>query len=114
MFVNAPASLPACLLLLLAVAVFLSQTCLAIYRYRSLYNEDGQLTLLQFLTLLSKHCIRLDNTKRRMETNNNEDPFRVRLKFTAVDYIKMSILAVTLLPIRLIGERECLQTADLT
>lgn len=49
-----------------------------------------------------------------METNNNEDPFRVRLKFTAVDYIKMSILAVTLLPIRLIGERECLQTADLT
>ena len=56
MFVNAPA----CLLLLLAVvAVFLSQTCLAIYRYRSLYNEDGQLTLLQFLTLLSKHCIRL-------------------------------------------------------
>ena len=41
-----------------------------------------------------------------METNNNEDPFRVRLNFTAVDYIRMSILAVTLLPIRLIGERE--------
>ena len=46
-----------------------------------------------------------------MESNNNEDPFRVRLKFTAVDYIKMSILAVTLLPIRLIGETEC---SDLT
>ena len=41
-----------------------------------------------------------------METNNNEDPFRVRLKFRAGDYIRMSILALTLLPIRLIGERE--------
>ena len=43
---------------------------------------------------------------RTMETNNNEDPFRVRLRFTALDYIKMSILAVTLLPIRVIGERQ--------
>ena len=48
-----------------------------------------------------------------METNNNEDPFRVRLRFTAMDYIKMSILAVTLLPIRVIGETQCCRP-DLT
>lgn len=46
-----------------------------------------------------------------METNNNEDPFRVRLKFRAGDYIRMSILAVTLLPIRLIGMMSCFALA---
>ena len=40
-----------------------------------------------------------------METNNNDDtdPFKVRLKFSAIDYVKMAFLAVTLLPIRLTG-----------
>ena len=57
-------------------------------------------------TLNTSHSIRLDRTRLNMETNNNEDPFRVRLNFTAVDYIRMSILAVTLLPIRLTGDRD--------
>ena len=39
-----------------------------------------------------------------MEANNNEDPFKVRLKFSAVDYVKMVVLGVTLLPLRLTGE----------
>ena len=39
-----------------------------------------------------------------MEANNNEDPFKVRLKFSTMDYVKMVVLGVTLLPLRLTGE----------
>ena len=44
-----------------------------------------------------------------MEINNNitrnmeQDPFKVRLKFTKSDYVKMAVMGVTILPIRILG-----------
>ena len=54
-----------------------------------------------------------------METNNTEsvttttgdndiDPFKVRLKFTTYDYLKMCFLGVTILPFRIIGKSSFL------
>ena len=46
-----------------------------------------------------------------MEINNNTtrnmmdpDPFKVRIKFTKSDYVKMAVMGVTVLPIRILGK----------
>jgi len=47
-----------------------------------------------------------------MEANDTkEDPFKVRLKFSVLDYIKMAILGVTLLPVRITGMVLCIVMA---
>ena len=37
----------------------------------------------------------------------SSDPFKVRLRFTLKDYIKMAVVGVTLLPLRIFGMLSC-------